>query len=171
VEPSVALLAKACRSLDAKGFVCQAISSKMEDYAAQSPTKEWDVAQATFSMQCLRPDDRARVWSWLKSRTRQVLVLEFDVPEFDSVFSAGYAGYVLERYERGLREYTDGEQVAQGFLMPVMFGYFDPTSARMNYEQSTQAWRDELTRAGFSQVTSELVDDYWWADARLVRAS
>jgi hypothetical protein len=79
--------------------------------------------------------------------------------------------YVVDRYETGLSEYAgDGGLVAQGFLMPVMFGYFDRTSARTTYEQPIEAWEKELRDAGFETVEKRLLDDYWWASACLLDA-
>jgi len=60
--------------------------------------------------------------------------------------------------------------VAQGFLMPVMFGYFDPTAARTNYEQPLQAWVVQLQAAGFCQVSPRLLCPCWWAPAYLLDA-
>jgi len=78
---------------------------------------------------------------------------------------------VLERYRRGIAEYDADELVVQGFLMPVMFGYFASGRARITYEQPAAAWVADLGAAGFRTVTSSGIDDYWWGPAVLVRAS
>ena len=54
--------------------------------------------------------------------------------------------------------------------MPVMFGYFDQTVARANYEQPIDAWMEELRQAGFTQVDKRPLFNYWWAPAYLVDA-
>jgi hypothetical protein len=79
--------------------------------------------------------------------------------------------YVIERYERGLAEYDgDGGVVAQGFLMPVMFGYFDRTAARTNWEGPIQGWENALHTAGFQTVRRHKLFAYFWADAYLLDA-
>jgi hypothetical protein len=79
--------------------------------------------------------------------------------------------YVVERCSRGLAEYgEDRELVSQGFLMPMLFGSFDRTAARTNYEQPIESWADDLRTAGFTDVVAERLYRYWWADAYLVDA-
>ena len=75
-----------------------------------------------------------------------------------------------ERYERGLAEYEGDALVVQGFLMPVMCGYFDPSNARPNYEQPIRDWQAEMARAGFARITQRTVDEYWWSRACLIDA-
>jgi hypothetical protein len=70
-----------------------------------------------------------------------------------------------------LAEYAgDGGLVAHGFLMPVLFGYFDQTAARTNYEQPIGAWVDQLRAAGFANIDTEPLYPYWWASAYLIDA-
>jgi hypothetical protein len=81
------------------------------------------------------------------------------------------AEYVVAHYEQGLAEYAgDGGLVAQSFLMPVLFGYFDQTAARTNYEQPIAEWVSQLRTAGFANTTTEPIYDYWWAPAYLIDA-
>ena len=63
--------------------------------------------------------------------------------------------YIVDRYQQGLAEYDNGDSlVAQGFLMPVMFGYFDQSAARTNYEQPIQKWIDEMDVANIEVVVA-----------------
>jgi hypothetical protein len=127
------------------------------------------VAQATFSLQSLPPAERAPVWRWLRQHAERLLVVEFDVPDASGPFSASWVRHVLERYRAGLAEHAAEPQVVQGFLLPVLFGYFDPTGMRTNFEQSRSGWVAELEAAGFD-VSSQLLDEYWWAPAYLFDA-
>jgi hypothetical protein len=96
--------------------------------------------------------------------------VEFDVPRFDAALSPEYIRHVVARYERGLAEYDgDGGLVAQGFLLPVLCGYFDPTAAHSTYEQPIADWIAELAAAGYA-ATARPLDDYWWATAQLIDA-
>jgi len=79
---------------------------------------------------------------------------------------------ILGRYQRGLAEYADdGGLVAQGFLMPVLMGYFDQTAARTTYEQPIVEWAELVRAAGFAAVEVRPLYDYWWATACLVSGS
>ena len=64
----------------------------------------------------------------------------------------------------------DRDLVAQGFLMPVMFGHLNLTAARTNHEQPLQDWVVQLQAAGFCQVAPRLLYRYWWATAYLLDA-
>ncbi len=87
------------------------------------------------------------------------------------MFGPDRVRYVLSHYENGLAEYDgDGGLVAQGFLMPVMFGYFDRSAARTNWEGPIQEWVAGLRAAGFEQVTLEKLYSYFWADSYLIVA-
>jgi hypothetical protein len=168
VEPSAALLAHTCAALDARGVAYAAHNTTIQAFAAQS-TERWDLAQATFSLQSLPPDERAATLRWLCDHTDRLLLVEFDVPPIAAPLDPAWIAYVVERYELGLAEYAAaGDLVAQGFLMPVMFGYFDRGAARTNYEQPIAAWLDDLRAAGFRTVVQRPVYAYWWASAVLV---
>ena len=45
--------------------------------------------------------------------------------------------------------------------MPVLFGYFDRTAARTNWEGPIQGWADDLRAAGFTTVQTRLLSPYW----------
>ena len=64
---------------------------------------------------------------------------------------------------------ASGLKVMDGFLVPVLLGFFQPDTAT-NFEQPIAAWEDDLAAAGFGDVRSEPIFRYWWADACLVTA-
>lgn len=170
VEPSAALLAQTCAALDARGIAYNAHAATIQSFAAAA-TDRWDVAQATFSLQSLTPADRAAILHWLRDHVDTLLIVEFDVPPAAAQLDPAWVEHVLQRYALGLAEYAaDGDLVAQGFLMPVLFGYFDRTAARTNYEQPIAAWVTDLQNAGFTQIAREHVYDYWWAPAIVLKA-
>lgn len=170
LEPSAALLATAAAAARARGVRCEALCASAQDLPRIAADRRWDLAQATFSLQCVPPADRPALWAALRRATDRLLIVEFDAPRFTAALSPGYIRHVVERYERGLAEYDgDGGLVAQGFLLPVLCGYFDPTAARSNYEQPIADWIAELTAAGYT-ATARPLDDYWWATAQLIDA-
>jgi hypothetical protein len=170
VEPSEAMLARTTVALEARGVPHRAHLSGVLAFALQS-RESWPLAQATFSLQSLTPADRRAALAWLRTRVRRLLVAEFDVPDLGEGLAPARLAHFAERYELGLAEYDgDGGLVAQGFLMPVFFGYFDPGAARTNYEQPIAAWEDDLRAAGFVEVARRPLFDYWWAPAYLLDA-
>jgi hypothetical protein len=62
------------------------------------------------------------------------------------------------------------ERVKQGFLMPVLFGYFRAGAGRSTHEQTLETWDAEIQAAGFRSLRHELIIRYWWADAYLLTA-
>lgn len=170
LEPSRLLLESTARALHARGVSYEAVPQTIQEYMARTLALRCDLGQASFSLQSLPRAERARVWAWLRSAVARVLVVEFDVPDAAHPFSIRWVEHVLARYRQGLAEYAGEPLVVQGFLLPVMFGYFDPTAARTNFEQSRADWVGELQAGGFSQVRTQLLDDYWWAPAYLFDA-
>jgi hypothetical protein len=170
VEPSAAMLVRVAEALEARGVIYHAYPSTIQAFAA-THTGHWALAQATFSLQSLPPAARTTALAWLRQHADRLLVVEFDPPDLGEGLAPGRAQHFAERYEIGLAEYAHtGELVAQGFLMPVFFGYFDPTVARTNYEQPIAAWADDLRAAGFGAVTSRHLYDYWWAPCYVLDA-
>jgi len=174
LEPSSAMLAQASAALRAQGIAHRAINMTAQQFV-QAATDRYDVAQATFALQALPPADRAQVLAGLRALADRLLIAEFDVPESASS-QAGLATpervrYFVERYARGLAEYAGDGLVAQGFLMPIFFGAFDPTEARLNWEMPVADWARLLREAGFDHVRSELIYDYWWAPGYLLDAA
>lgn len=170
VEPSAAMLAQTCSALDARGIAYRAFAGSLQDFAA-SAGEHWDLIEATFSLQSLQPPERPVMLAWLRAHADRLLIAEFDVPHFASDEDPARLAHFVARYERGLNEYADDNSlVAQGFLMPIFFGYFDHSSARTNYEQPLDAWEQELRAAGFGTVERRPLYDYWWAPAYLINA-
>jgi hypothetical protein len=170
VEPSAAMLARTRAALDARGLAYADFNGTLQEFAAQ-PHGLWDVAQATFSLQSLDPDDRRAMLGWLRSHCGRLLIVEFDVPDLGAIDDERRMAHFAERYEQGLAEYSgDGGLVAQGFLMPVFFGYFDRSAARANYEQPIAAWEADLQAASFRTIRRQPIYTYWWAPAHLLDA-
>ncbi|HZS04983.1 MAG TPA: class I SAM-dependent methyltransferase [Blastocatellia bacterium] len=170
VEPSRAMLGELQTALAGHVIPHRAFCGTLQQFAGQS-ADNWDVIQATFSLQSISTAERLGLFTWLREHGARLLIAEFDVPEFAQMHAPDRVEYVVEHYRRGLAEYAgDGGLVAQGFLMPVMFGYFDGTAARTNYEQPIQAWAGQLKQAGFTTVETRFLYPYWWASAYLIDA-
>lgn len=170
VEPSPALLAQAAAALDEVGVVYRAYAETLQSFIGHAQDA-WDVVQATFSLQSIPHAERPSLLAWLRRHAARLLVVEFDVPQFDSPYDPAHVRSVLRRFRCGLLEYeADRDLVAQGFLMPVLFGFFDPTSARTNYEQPLAAWVTQIREAGFGHVESRPLYGYWWAPAFMIDA-
>lgn len=181
VEPSAELLAQTEAALQQRGVPHRAFNLTLQQFAAQPNTQRaWDIAQATFSFQSVPPAERPAALHWLRERTKRMLIVEFDAPSYvgaaqpEDFLSQQRIDYVVTHYQRGLAEYDnradDDSSVAQGFLMPVFFGYFDRTANRTNWEIPTQGWADLLREAGFADIDIRPIFDYWWAPARLIDA-
>jgi hypothetical protein len=171
VEPSAAMLAATAGRLEARGTPFRSFNGTVQAFAA-TESGPWDVAQATFSLQSLPPDERREALAWLRGRTGRLLIAEFDPPGLGEGLDPARVAYFADRYEAGLAEYAgDGGLVAQGFLMPVFFGYFDPSAARTNYEQPIAGWVRDLEAAGFGSVSQRRLYDYWWAPCYLLDAA
>lgn len=131
--------------------------------------KEWDLAEATFSMHAIRPQDRADVLSRLARAARAIILVEFGLPAF-SDRSPEQLRYLASRYEQGIREYREQPLVVQGFLMPVLAGQLDPDAVRSTWEQPAAAWVGQLEAAGWANAQATVISDYWWAPAVAVTA-
>lgn len=170
VEPSAAMLVGVAEALETHNVVYHAFNGTIQAFAA-THDGSWDVAQATFSLQSLPPDERRAILAWLRAHAGRLLLAEFDVPDLGEGLDPRRVAHFAARYEAGLAEYAgDDGVVAQGFLLPVFFGYFDPTAARTNYEQPLDAWVDDLRAAGFASVERRHLYDYWWAPCSLLDA-
>jgi hypothetical protein len=170
VEPSEAMLARTTRQLDEWKIGYHAYPVAVQRFM-ETASGEWDIVQATWSLQSVPPEDRPAVLAWMRAHSDRALVAEFDMPVFEADLAPDRVAYIVTHYEDGLAEYAgDGGRVAQGFLMPVMFGYFDRSAARTNWEGPIQTWIDSLQTAGFQSVQRRKLYDYWWADAYLLDA-
>jgi hypothetical protein len=146
----------------------------LQEFVAEPAMQErrWNVAQATFSLHNLPPAVRPELMSWLGSRCDVLMLTEFDAPRMDEPLTPELVSHVINRYRVGLSEYmgSDFETVAQGFLMPVMFGYVDRSATRTTFEHPIAEWELLLREAGFAQVDRVELYPYWWASACLVVA-
>lgn len=171
LEPSAVLLREVSAQLSAQGISYTTFPESLQSFVKHN-TADWTLAQATYSLQSIPPLERPALLRALRTRTQRLILTEFDVPLFELLYAPDHVEYVIERYERGLAEYQENQQlVAQGFLLPVMFGYFDQSAMRTNYEQPRDAWIAELQTAGFNSVVVRELYDYWWAPAFLLDAS
>jgi hypothetical protein len=170
VEPSAALLAETQARLDERGVRYQAYAEPLQAFVGHA-RGDWDVTQATFSLQSIPHDQRSALLLWLREHSRRLLIVEFDVPPFAQVYAPAYVHSVIQRFTAGLAEYDeDRELVAQGFMIPIMFGFFDQTAERINFEQPLAAWKAQLQAAGFEQLETRVLYGYWWAPAFLLDA-
>lgn len=171
IEPSEAMLAHTTAELARWGVRYEAYPTTLQAFMQTGSDSTWDVIQATWSLQSIPPAERPAIFGWLRSHGRRVVIAEFDVPLFDELYHPDRVRHVMARYEQGLAEYADdGGLVAQGFLMPVMFGYFDRSADRTNWEGPIEDWVDGLRAAGFGDVRTRALYPYWWADAVLIDA-
>jgi hypothetical protein len=173
VEPSAAMLAKTEAALQEGGQEYHSFGTTIQAFIAHEHQRpqHWDVAQATYSLHNLPPEERLATLRWLRSATDRLLIVEFDVPSlFDEPLTPACVDYVVERYARGLQEYEDNESVIQGFLLPIMFGYFDTGVFRSTYEQPARSWHHNLLESGFSIVSVKPLFPYWWATAYIFDA-
>lgn len=170
VEPSAGMLGRVSAGLTELGVPHHPHYATIQQFISQA-SGPWDIIQATFSLQSLAPEQRAEVLPWLHTHSQRLLIAEFDVPDLGEQLAPARAQHFADRYEQGLNEYRfEGDDVAQGFLMPVFFGYFDRTAARTNYEQPIARWEEELRAAGFVDVDRRHLYDYWWAPAYMIDA-
>jgi len=169
VEPSIPLLAVLESTLNERHVTYQAFRGRLQEFVLEHDGK-WDLAQATFSFQSIPPQERMELFRWLRSHTDRFLLVEFNVEPAPYGLDPQRVWANLERFERGIAEYPNDEVVIQGFLLPVMMGFFDQSSARTNYEQPIQMWIKQLRAAGFQQIENVTLYPYWWADAHFIDA-
>ncbi len=180
VEPASNLLPKALHRLGQQTppVKVRGFNHTIQSFVAEAPaTARWDLCQATWSLQNLSPTERAPLLRWLKDRCGVLLIAEFDVQaEKYPLLSPERVRLIHDKYVAGVAEYTGQmdpaleERVKQGFLMPILFGYFRSDAARSTYEQPIGRWVGEVEAAGFRAVERRLIHHYWWADAYLITA-
>ncbi|MBN1680232.1 MAG: class I SAM-dependent methyltransferase [Anaerolineae bacterium] len=181
IEPSEVMLAKTTAALDTHGVTYTAANTTLQAFMASNHDMwnhdtwdahgTWDMIQATWSLQSIHPSERPAAFEWFKAHGQRLLIAEFDVPDFADLYSPDRVCYILDHYQNGLAEYDgDGGLVAQGFLIPVMFGYFDRTADRTNWEGPITAWVEGLRAAGFESITTHKLFAYFWADAYMIDA-
>jgi len=170
VEPAGKALQYTIQVLTERGIPHDCHAETIQVFMTR-PQGHWDVVQSSFCLQSLLPSERHGVFSWMRQHADRTVIVEFDVPPVSATLAPTHLLHVLERYQVGLAEYDSTRTlVAQGFLMPVMFGYFDPTQARTNYEQPAAEWESQLYAAGFTQVRTQRLYDFWWAPVCLLDA-
>lgn len=181
VEPSESMLPKALEQLSQYGpsVKVQGFNCTVQDFMDDTPSgTHWDLCQATWSLHNLAPDERALLFRWLRDHCTTLLIAEFDVQgEAYPLLSWERVRLVHDRYLAGIAEYTGHtdpaieERVKQGFLMPILFGYFRSDSSRSTYEQPIDDLSAEVQAGGFGPPKKELINQYWWADAYLLTAN
>lgn len=168
VEPSEALLRTAVERLDDPAPTIGAhqlgIGEFLDAGDGDGDGDQWTLAQATFALHNLAPSDRAGVLSRLAHRVGHLVVVEFDVPVFEPG-SEQHLDHLAERYEVGIGEYVDHPEAISGFLMPVLAGQLEPGRQCHTFEQPASRWVDELVDAGFRDVDTAEIFDYWWGPA------
>ncbi|KAL6064377.1 hypothetical protein QOT17_010957 [Balamuthia mandrillaris] len=168
-----------------------------EELQKENDSNNWDIIQASFALHNLPIEDCGNVMKWAhhclsssssscatRRRGGRMLIAEFDVPPSVclSRYSPAFVEHVRTTYPKGLAEYEDAEHeettsscfelVAQGFLVPIMLGYFARSQQQnTTYERPVEAWQNELLSAGFARVETHVIYRYWWADAVLLVAS
>ena len=181
VEPASGLLARASSAMEAlhPRPPMRVHAASIQDFAARAAEGDrWDLAQALVSLQSLERAARAPVLARLRTRADRLIVAEFDVTlgRLD-LLSRERIRRVHDRYLEGLAEYADPvdadtrEKAVQGFLMPMLFGYFAPGEARSNDEQPIEDWARELEGAGFAIERCEPIAEHWWAAPCAIVAS
>jgi hypothetical protein len=173
VEPSVPRGELVAAELSHRGVSHRAYPMTAQALAELADVGPWDLTQETFAMLVLGRHDRLRVFDWLRPRTKRLAIVEFDVPDPGAAgLTAAWFRYVVERYERGLREYDrDRDLVAQGFLIPVLLGVLGDASHQQHHEQPIARWVEDLTAAGFQPDPPKHLYDYWWGPAYLITAA
>jgi hypothetical protein len=172
VEPSIPRGELVAAELSRRGMSHHAYPMTAQELTRLADVGPWDLTQETFAMLALGRQDRLRLFSWLRPRTKRLTIVEFDVPEPGTGLTAAWFRYVVERYERGLREYHhDRDLVAQGFLIPLLLGVLGDASHQQHHEQPIARWLEDLTAAGFHPDPPKHLYDYWWGPAYLIAAA
>ncbi|GLY15398.1 hypothetical protein Kisp01_24130 [Kineosporia sp. NBRC 101677] len=171
VEPSAALLEQVLPQVPAAVEVHTHPSSLQAALADLPQGVRWSLAESTFALHTLPPDERSEALARLRTRVGRLAIVEFDVPD-EVPGGPEQLARLARTYEQGLAEYAhDAEQfdlVAQGFLMPVLVGQLSPGAPRVTWEQSSGRWQEQVSAAGFRDVQVRALYDYWSAPAFLL---
>ena len=172
VEPSTAMLKSLAQKLGGYDLQFQLHPRTWQAFHEEiEQNRHWDIIQMTFSAHSFMPQERAELLKWCAQKCEQLLLVEFDVPLFETMLDAETIGFYVEKYELGLAEYADNELVMQRFLMPVFFGNFAHDSQRYTFEQPAENWVSDLKKAGFANIERYPIFDYWWGQAFLLQVS
>ncbi|MET3804903.1 hypothetical protein ABIB25_001899 [Nakamurella sp. UYEF19] len=175
VEPGADLLQHALAAIAGTGLpvTTTAWQVGLTDFLRSAPPgQRWQLAQSTFALQSIEPQERLAALTVLSTRVDRLLIVDFDVAD-EKPRSRAHISGLATRYERGLAEYDDDVRVlvAQGFLMPVLLGQLDPDGVRTNWEHTADQWREQAQEAGFRDVQVLPLADYWSAPAFVLGAS
>ncbi len=172
VDVSAALLDAATARLQALDVEMSTHENTAQYFARKLDIgNHWDLAESTFALHTLPPDERDEVLRALRPHVGELVVVEFDVPALDPG-SPEHLRFLADSYERGIAEYSvDRELVAEGFLMPVLVGQLLPGAARMTYEQSAGEWAEQVKRCGYPHVATTSLYPYWSSPAFLLTAN
>ena len=88
LEPSEAMLKRLCSKLD-KNYKKQpyhATCSTFQNFAKNN-TGDWDIIQGTYSMHSFSYEERINVLKWIRKHCKRVIITEFYVPDFDTMFA------------------------------------------------------------------------------------
>jgi hypothetical protein len=167
VEPSDAMAARLGERLPAASVH----ATTAQAFLAALDEERWDVGESTFALHAIPTAERPAVLAALARRCDRYVLVDFDVPDFSGQRDPDRVAYCTERYEIALAEYEgDGGLVAQGFLIPVLLGGFDPAVPQSTWEQPAAAWEVEFRAAGYGAVVTEPLCDYPWAPAFVLTA-
>ncbi len=174
VEPGKELLEHCVATLQQTGLPVGITGWQMgltEFLTAAPAGQRWDLAQSTFALQSIEPAERSAALRILAPRVTRLIVVDFDVLD-EKTGSKKHLESLAARYERGLGEYDDSRDlVAQGFLMPVLLGQLSPDTERTNWEHPADEWRSQVEAAGFTDVRTQPLADYWSAPAFVLTAT
>ena len=171
VEPSRELLARARSALAGVADDVRPHALGVTPFLdGLGPATAWDLAQSTFALHAVPPEERRAALGGLARRSGAIAVAEFDVPDLEERSDAHLAR-LAERFALGIAEYPDHPEVVAGFLMPVLAGQVEPGRPRLTWEAPAAWWAEALRDAGFAGVAVEPLLDYWWAPAVLVTGS
>lgn len=171
VEPSAERLALVSAELTRRGVAHTAHACTVQEFTERADAGPWDLMQETFALLTLPRPERIDLFGWLRPRAARLALIEFDVPPLGRGLEPGRFRYLVDAYERGLREYGENRDlVAQGFLVPVLLDTLAETGDA-HAEQPIDHWVQDLVTAGFDPQEPRHVHDYWWAPAYLVTAT
>lgn len=161
VEPNATL----AQRLASASEVTKVHQATLESFVGDLPRPaHWDMAQSTFALQSIEPAARRASLRRLANHVDRLLIVDFDVPEFEPDSHALYES-LAHRYESAAADYGDDALlVSGGFLAPMLLGQLRATTPS-NFEQPAEAWAKELAEAGFTIAMLEHVHDYSWAPA------
>lgn len=163
VEPSADLLTHCAEAVVVSGRAAEPHHTDIASFLNEHPDTAWDLAESTFALHALEPATRDAVLHLLADRVTTLTLVEFDV-DLPEPGTDEHLRELALRYEQGLAEYTDTRNLVDlGFLVPVLLGQLAANAPRATWEQPARAWREQVERAGFTDVQLRPVAPYWWS--------